>query len=91
MCTAFIHNGADVIFGFNMDINEGAFPYDVYATEDWFGVGTPADLDALSVLRATRQTGHWATRVSFVYSCNRNTVYYCLQGDFEDIRIHRFA
>lgn len=48
MCTAFIHKGADVIFGFNMDINEGAFPYDVYATEDWFGVGTPADLDAFS-------------------------------------------
>lgn len=261
MCTAFISRGTDLIFGFNMDINEGAFPYDVYATDEWFGVGTPADPsafsdasgqqtalpsfyrisngvrrihgvsrrgafaaclnnmnvqkapfrlaedacsldqltddvisgrrsleevrrfarqveivtlpggavdvpdpgfhalmgdaegnillvepgsgcaavrekfavmtnfplleppqdlteaagyygkdrydtasamlraagdgltpeDALSVLRATRQTGNWATRVSFVYSCSRNTVYYCLQGDFEDIRIHRFA
>ena len=46
--------------------------------------------EALSVLRATRQTGHWATRVSFVCSCSRNAVYYCLQGDFEDIRIHCF-
>lgn len=49
MCTAFIRKGNDVIFGFNMDINEGAFPYNVYATEDWFGIGCPADLNAFAV------------------------------------------
>lgn len=258
MCTAFIRKGNDVIFGFNMDINEGALTYHVYATEDWFGIGCPADLhayagagralpffyrvtdgirkihgvnrqgvftaclnnmnfhkapfriadnacsidqlmddllsghrslegvrrfaeevelvtlpigavdvpnpgfhslsgdssgnilllepgngyaviqekyavltnfpilempedltdatagyygkdryatalrmlrtssntftpeDALKILQATRQTGHWATQFSFVYSCNEKTVYYCLEGDFEHIRTHRF-
>ncbi len=44
MCTAFIHKGKDVLFGFNMDINEGAFHYDIYATDEWFGVGCAADL-----------------------------------------------
>lgn len=48
MCTAFIHKGHDVIFGFNMDLNAGALVYDLYATEDWFGVGCPADLRAFA-------------------------------------------
>ncbi len=48
MCTAFIHKGNDVIFGFNMDINVGAFAYDIYTSEDWFCIGTPADLNAFS-------------------------------------------
>lgn len=44
MCTAFIHRGNDVIFGFNMDINVGAFRYDIYADQDCFCIGCPADL-----------------------------------------------
>lgn len=256
MCTAFIHKGNDVIFGFNMDLHQGAMDYQVYATEDWFGVGCKADMallppqlppfyqvedgvrkihgvsrrgvfanclnnmnsrsapfrptpdacsidqvaddllsgrrtleDArrfaeqvelvtvpqgrvdvphpgfhalcgdsdgnilllepgngyavlrgnhavltnfpllelppdlndrtagfygkdrydtaltmlraagscltaeggLAVLRATRQTGCWATRVSFVCSCREKTVYYCLEGDFDHIHTHRFS
>jgi len=46
--------------------------------------------DAFAILKATRQTGHWATRVSFVYSRNENAVHYCREGNFENIRIHRF-
>jgi hypothetical protein len=44
MCTAFIHRGNDVIFGFNMDINVGAFRYDIHADKDCFCIGCPADL-----------------------------------------------
>ena len=47
MCTAFVHRGRDVIFGFNLDINEGAFPWVLHAGPDWFGVGCPADLTAM--------------------------------------------
>ena len=34
--------------------------------------------DALKLLDAVKQTGHWGTRVSFVYSGNENAVYYAL-------------
>ena len=39
MCTGFVRRGKDVICGFNMDINIGAFDYDVYAEPDKFYIG----------------------------------------------------
>lgn len=45
---------------------------------------------ALRVLEATKQTGRWATRVSFVYSCREKTVFWCLEGAFDSIRTHHF-
>lgn len=47
--------------------------------------------DALEILQKTRQTGAWATRVSFVYHSGENAVYYCLQGNFDRITRHFFA
>ena len=47
--------------------------------------------DALRLLYETRQEGPWATRVSFVYSKNRNAVFYFLNGDPSQTEIHRFA
>lgn len=47
MCTAFVRKGKDIIFGFNMDINEDAFTYDIYATENYFCIGCPADMRVL--------------------------------------------
>lgn len=38
MCTAFIHRGRDVIYGFNMDINAEAFSWEVVAEKDAFYV-----------------------------------------------------
>ena len=46
--------------------------------------------DGLEILQRTKQTGTWATRVSFVYHSGENAVYYCLQGDFDRIRRHSF-
>lgn len=46
--------------------------------------------DALRLLDETKQTGQWGTRVSFVWSRNRNTVYYFLDGDSTQIKIHTF-
>ena len=39
MWTGFVRRGKDVICGFNMDINIGAFDYDVYAEPDKFYIG----------------------------------------------------
>ena len=39
MCTAFVRRGNDVVVGFNMDINIGAFEYKVFAEKDKFYVG----------------------------------------------------
>lgn len=47
--------------------------------------------DALQLLYETRQEGQWATRVSFVYSRNRNAVYYFLNGNISQTEIHVFA
>lgn len=41
--------------------------------------------EALSLLESVKQTGQWGTRLSFVYSKNENTVYYCEDGNFHDI------
>ena len=47
--------------------------------------------DAFAVLRAVRQEGPWATRVSFVYAADENAVYYAQDNDFAHIQKHRFA
>ena len=41
--------------------------------------------DAFSVLRAVRQEGMWATRVSFVYSAKERVVYYVENNKFSQI------
>ena len=47
--------------------------------------------DALRLLHETKQEGPWGTRVSFVYSRNRNTVWYFLDGDISHTQEHVFA
>ncbi len=47
--------------------------------------------DGLKLLSAVTQGEPWATRVSFVYSDRDNAVYYCLNGDFDRVQVHRFA
>lgn len=47
--------------------------------------------DGLALLDAVKQTGPWGTRVSFVYSRNENAVYYALEHDFGNVRVHRFG
>ena len=46
--------------------------------------------DGLALLNEVRQTGDWATRFSFVYSLRENAVYYCFDGDFGSVQVHRF-
>ena len=46
--------------------------------------------DGLNILECVKQTGEWATKVSFVYSRNENTVYYCQDGQFDKIKLHKF-
>lgn len=46
MCTAFIHKGENLICGFNLDINEGAMDYRVYARPDAFYIGVRGNADA---------------------------------------------
>lgn len=46
--------------------------------------------DAWSVLRAVRQKGIWATRVSFVYSVRQQKVYYVLNHEFEHVMEYSF-
>ena len=46
--------------------------------------------EALGILASVRQSGQWGTRVSFVWSKNENRVYYALDGDFSNIRVHTF-
>lgn len=47
-------------------------------------------LDALSVLRAVRQDGPWATRVSFLYSVKEQTVYYVQNNHFDQVSKYEF-
>lgn len=47
--------------------------------------------DGLEILEKTRQTGTWATRVSFVYHSGENAVYHCTQGRFDRIQRHTFG
>lgn len=54
-------------------------------SSDDFGVK-----DGLHLLEEVKQTGKWATRISFVYSYNERAVYYCRENDFENIQVHRF-
>ena len=46
--------------------------------------------DGLALLNAVKQTGTWATRVSFVYSNNENAVYYIIENNFDHIMKHQF-
>ena len=46
--------------------------------------------DALAVLRAVRQKGIWATRVSFVYSAREHAVYYVQNNEFSQIEKYEF-
>ncbi len=46
--------------------------------------------NAFELLYAVRQEGAWATRVSFVYSANKQTVYYVENNNFEHIRKFKF-
>ena len=46
--------------------------------------------NALSVLRAVRQDGPWATRVSFLYSVKEQTVYYVQNNHFEQVSKYEF-
>ena len=46
--------------------------------------------DGLALLNAVKQTGNWATRVSFVYSNNENAVYYVIENDFDHVIRHQF-
>lgn len=44
--------------------------------------------DALQLLYDVRQEGQWATRVTFVWSRNRNAVYYYLNGNIGQAECH---
>ena len=47
--------------------------------------------DAMDLLCRVKAEGKWGTKLSFVYSRKENAVYYCINGDFSDIKIHRFS
>ena len=47
--------------------------------------------DGLKLLNEVKQTGEWGTRFSFVYSRNEDSVYYCTEGQFDCVKVHRFA
>lgn len=46
--------------------------------------------EAMQLLCNVKQEGKWGTKVSFVWSRNENSVYWCTDGNFENIQIHRF-
>jgi len=47
---------------------------------------------AFEILEAVKQSGgEWQTAFSMVYSGNENTVYYCYNGDYKDIKQFTFA
>ncbi len=46
--------------------------------------------DAFAFLHSVRQEGEWATRVSFVYTPEEQTVYYAENNDFEHITKFQF-
>ena len=46
--------------------------------------------DACSILRAVRQEGDWATRVSFVYAPDEQAVYYTENCRFENMEKYVF-
>lgn len=47
--------------------------------------------NALDLLHSVSQEGEWATRVTFAYSQNENTVYYYLNNDRENVKVHKFS
>lgn len=46
--------------------------------------------DAFDLLKKTSQKGKYSTKLSFVYSRNTNTVYYCLNRNFDNVIAHKF-
>ena len=46
--------------------------------------------DAFAILRAVRQEGLWATRVSFVFSAKQRTVFYAENSHFDSIQTYQF-
>ena len=46
--------------------------------------------DAFAILRAVRQEGPWATRVSFVFSAKQRTVFYAENSHFDSIQTYQF-
>ena len=46
--------------------------------------------EACSVLRAVRQEGLWATRVSFVYAPREQAVFYVENNRFDQVKAYRF-
>lgn len=54
MCTAFVRNGNDYICGFNMDINEDAFDWQLHMDESLFAVVMRMDEKLLSQLSQGR-------------------------------------
>ena len=80
-----------------LDLNDGQAGYyglDRYETASRMLAGADDGFtaeDGLKLLHAVRQTGHWATRVSFVWSKNENAVYYAVENDFEHVKRHAFG
>jgi hypothetical protein len=46
--------------------------------------------EALKLLQETSQKGDYGTRLSFAYSKNLHSVYYCLEGDFTSVNVFHF-
>ena len=46
--------------------------------------------DAFSILRTVQQEGVWASRVSFVYSSKKRTVFYVENNHFEQVLTYKF-
>jgi hypothetical protein len=44
----------------------------------------------MALLKATSQKGDYGTRLSFAYSKNLHSVYYCYEGDFNSINVFHF-
>lgn len=75
------------------DLSSPFYGYDRYCAAKELLDKSKSDFsvkDGLNVLKASLQKGEWATRVSFLYSTNDNSVYYALNGDFDNILVHRF-
>ena len=59
MCTGFIHRGRDTVFGFNMDLGDGIWPYKVYTEPDGFYVGVMGQ-DQLYRIHGVNGNGQFA-------------------------------
>lgn len=76
------------------DEHRGFYGLDRYETANRMLAEADEDFgvqDGLKLLNSVKQVGHWATRVSFVWSKNENAVYYVLENDFEHVTRHAFS